>query len=78
MLWLPLGIAALCVERTGARSGSDSALMGAGQFVCSAGLAPLASIGDGTTAVPMAVIMTVLTVIILALLAGILRQSRAG
>lgn len=71
-------VAALCVERAGARSGSGSALMGAGQFVCSAGLAPLASIGDGTTAVPMAVIMVVLTVVILTLLAGILRQSRAA
>lgn len=50
-------LAALAIGSTGDRSGSGSAMMGAGQFMLAAVVAPLTGIGDGTTAVPMVAVM---------------------
>ncbi|STC68537.1 multidrug effflux MFS transporter [Corynebacterium pilosum] len=48
---------ALCVEASADRRGAGSALMGAVQFSFAAVIAPLTGIGDGTTAVPMLLVM---------------------
>lgn len=52
-------IAAITLEASGGRNGSGSALMGAGQFTLAAIVAPLTGLGDGTTALPMVVVMLV-------------------
>lgn len=50
-------IASTTIAAAGRRRGSGSALMGAGQFLLAAVAAPLTGIGDGTTAVPFAVVL---------------------
>ncbi|SES30988.1 multidrug effflux MFS transporter [Corynebacterium cystitidis] len=50
---------ALCIEASADRRGAGSALMGAVQFSFAAIIAPLTGIGDGTTAVPMLIVMAV-------------------
>lgn len=48
---------ALCIDASADRRGTGSALMGAVQFSFAAMIAPLTGIGDGTTALPMLIIM---------------------
>ncbi|WIM67056.1 multidrug effflux MFS transporter [Corynebacterium breve] len=48
---------AIALEASGNRRGSGSALMGAAQFLLASGVAPLTGIGNGTTAVPMILVM---------------------
>ncbi|WP_282939659.1 multidrug effflux MFS transporter [Corynebacterium auriscanis] len=50
---------ALAMQASEGRTGSGSALLGAFQFTFAAGIAPLTGVGDGSSALPMALVMTV-------------------
>ena len=56
-----LVLAAVALARHGAVAGSASALLGVLQYVLGAGAAPLVGVAGADTAIPMAVLMLVLS-----------------
>lgn len=71
-------LSSLAVAGAGARAGSASALLGAGQFVLAAVVAPLTGLGGGVTAAPMVTIMMLASVVQLTLFTRLRRLARQG
>ncbi|MHA2789466.1 multidrug effflux MFS transporter [Corynebacterium sp. S7] len=66
---------AIAVEASGDKRGTGSALLGAFQFGLAAVVAPLTGIGNGTTAIPMIIIMGIAVVVQVTALAFLKRSS---
>lgn len=71
-------LVALSLESSRGRTGAGSALLGAAQFGLAAVVAPLTGIGDGTTALPMALTMAVASCVVIVALVGVRRTHPAA
>lgn len=70
-------ISALAVRAAGARRGAGSAVLGAAQMTMAAGVAPLAGLGDGRSALPMVALMAVFAMC-MAVALPVLRRRSVG
>lgn len=66
-------LVALSLEASAGRTGAGSAMLGAAQFGLAAVVAPLTGIGDGATALPMALTMVIASCVLLVALMGVRR-----